>query len=60
MPPYEQAFEPNMYVAIENLGETDVENPWVVANGQRDWWSVETMAREILPTLPVRRRRLSE
>ncbi len=47
MPPYEQAFEPNLYVAIENIGETDVENPWVVANGQRDWWSVETMTREI-------------
>ncbi len=50
MPPYEQAFEPNMYVAVENLGETDVVNPWVVANGERDWWSVEGMAREILET----------
>ena len=50
MPPYEQAFEPNLYVTyvtIENLGETDVKNPWVVVNGQRDWWSVETMIREI-------------
>ena len=47
MPPYDQAFEPNRYVAIENVGETDVENPWVVANGQRDWWSAETMAKEI-------------
>ena len=40
MPPYDQVFEPNQYVVIENLGENDVENPWVVANGQRDWWSV--------------------
>ncbi len=47
MPPYDQVFEPNQYVAIENLGDTDVENPWVVANGQRDWWSAETMAKEI-------------
>ena len=47
MPPYDQAFEPNRYVTIENVGETDVENPWVVANGQRDWWSAETMAKEI-------------
>jgi len=47
MPPYEQVFEPNLYVAIENVGETDVVNPWLVANGQRDWWSVETMCREI-------------
>ena len=47
MPPYEQVFEPNRYVAIENVGKTDVVNPWLVANGQRDWWSVETMTREI-------------
>jgi len=47
MPPYEQAFEPNRYVTIENVGKTDVVNPWLVANGQRDWWSVETMTREI-------------
>jgi len=48
MPPYEQVFEPNLYVAVENLGETDVVNPWLVANGQRDWWSAETIVREIL------------
>ena len=47
MPPYDQIFEPNQYVVIENRGETDVVNPWVVANGQRDWWSVETMTEEI-------------
>ena len=47
-PPYDQVFEPNMYVAIENEGETDVVNPWLVANDQRDWWSEETTAREIL------------
>lgn len=47
-PPYDQAFEPNLYVIIENMGEKDVMNPWVVANGQRDWWSVETMVREIV------------
>ena len=47
MPPYEQVFEPNLYVAIENVGDIDVVNPWLVANGQRDWWSVETMCREI-------------
>ena len=48
MPPYDQAFEPNLYVTIENAGETDLINPWVVANGQRDWWSVETMVREVV------------
>ncbi len=48
MPPYDQVFEPNLYVVIENTGETDVVNPWLVANGQRDWWSVETMAKEAI------------
>ena len=46
-PPHDQVFEPNLYVAIENTGDADVINPWLVANGQRDWWSVETMADEI-------------
>ncbi len=41
-PPHDKVFEPNMYVAIENSGKKDVINPWLVANGQRDWWSVET------------------
>lgn len=55
MPPYEQVFEPNLYVAIENLGDSDVVDPWLVANGQRDWWSVERVAQEI-----ARGRRLTE
>ena len=48
MPPYDQVFEPNLYVVIENTGETDLVNPWLVANGQRNWWSVETMAKEAI------------
>jgi len=47
-PPHDQVFEPNLYVVIENVGNADVINPWVVANNRRDWWSVETMTREIL------------
>ena len=48
MPPYDRVFEPNLYVVIENTGETDLVNPWLVANGQRDWWSVEAMAKEAI------------
>ncbi len=54
-PPYDQIFEPNLYVAIENTGDTDVENPRVVANGRRDWFSIEAMAREILQRAGGRR-----
>ena len=47
MPPYDQVFEPNRYVVIENRGRDGRGEPvGVVANGQRDWWSVETMAEE--------------
>jgi hypothetical protein len=46
-PPWDKVFEPNLYVAIENTGKRDVINPWLVVNGRRDWWSAETMAREI-------------
>ena len=46
-PPHNQVFEPKLYVAIENAENTDVIHPWLVANDQRDWWSVETMAREL-------------
>ena len=47
-PPPRQVFEPNLYVAIENVGDTDVTNPWLVVNGRRDWWSVEDVAREVV------------
>ena len=46
-PPHDQVFEPNVYVAIENCGGADLVNPALVANGQRNWWSLETMTDEI-------------
>ncbi|MBA7518927.1 hypothetical protein ES705_11001 [subsurface metagenome] len=49
MPPYDQFFEPNMYVVIENVGNVDVLNPWIVVGKKRDWWSIDTIVKEILP-----------
>jgi hypothetical protein len=46
-PPHDQVFEPEVYVAIENTGHTDIINPWLVVDGRRDWWSIESMAEEI-------------
>ena len=59
-PPFDQVFEPNLYVAIENAGNTDVINPWLLVNGQRDWWSVGAMAEEILKTAGGKRATDSE
>ena len=39
---YDQAFEPNLYVRMENVGERPVLNPWLVAHG-RDWRSLESI-----------------
>ena len=36
-------FEPNRYLVVENLGETDLVNPRIVVSGRRDWFSVESI-----------------
>ena len=41
-------FEPNEYVVIENVGETEVVNPRIVVNGRRDWHSVEDILDGII------------
>ena len=41
-------FQPNEYVAIENVGRTDVVNPRLVVNGRRDWFSAETLLAGLL------------
>ena len=46
--PYGQAFEPNHSVRMENVGDTDVVNPWIVVNGKRDWRSIDHILAEII------------
>ena len=41
-------FEPNQFLTIENMGETDVINPKVVVNGEHDWYSIETLLAEVI------------
>ncbi len=41
-------FEPNEYVAIENVGDTEVINPRIVVNGRRNWYSVEDILAGII------------
>ena len=47
-PPPRQVFQPNLYVVVENVGDSDVVNPWIVVNGRRDWWSAEDVARDVV------------
>jgi len=42
------AFQPNLSLAISNTGDRPVRNPRVVVNGERRWWSLETMLEEVL------------
>src|SRR3954471_7286608 len=47
--PFEQAWESNRSVRVENVGETDVVNPWL-SNGRNDFRSLDRIvARAIAP-----------
>jgi transglutaminase superfamily protein len=41
-------FEPNRYLVVENIGETDVLNPRIVVCGRRDWFSVDSILAGIV------------
>ena len=41
-------FEPNKYLVIENLGDTDVVNPRIVVNGRRNWYSTDNILASVL------------
>ena len=44
---YDQAFEPNLYVRIENAGETPLKDAWLIANGQ-DWRTLESIVEGVV------------
>ncbi len=43
-----QGFEPMRSVRLENTGEVDVVNPWVLVNGKRRWRTAQDIVREAL------------
>lgn len=45
---YQQGYEPNHSVRLENTGNTDVVNPWIIVNGKRNWRSIDHILSEIL------------
>ncbi len=52
--PFEQSWESNRFVRMENVGEADVVNPWL-SNGYNDFRSVEAIvARAVKPGMTDR------
>ena len=45
---YDQAWESNLSVRLENLGDDLVRNPWIIVNGKRQWRCIEDILDEIL------------
>ena len=45
---FQIAFQNNVSLTIANTGDTRVQNPRVITNGQRRWWCIEEMLEEIL------------
>ncbi len=45
---WKPGFEPMRAVKLENTGDTDVVNPWILVNGKRDWRTTASIAGEAL------------
>ena len=43
---YVQGWQPNRWARIENIGESDVVNPWLTINGRGDWRTIEAIVTE--------------
>jgi hypothetical protein len=57
--PFEQTWESNRSVRMENVGATDVKNPWLVS-GRNDFRSLErVVARAVEPTMTDREKAMA-
>lgn len=45
---WETAFQPNIALVMENTGDIPVENPRIVINDQRNWWTLDDLLEEAL------------
>jgi len=43
---YVQGWQPNRSLLVENVGRTDVQNPWVVVNRKRNWRTLQDVVAE--------------
>ena len=47
---WKQGFDPMRSVRLENTGDTDVVNPWLLVNGKRNWRTTADIAGEAMRT----------
>ena len=52
--PYVQGWQPNISVRMENIGTTDIVNPWITVNGRGDWRTLKSIVAEAVGSVPVR------
>ena len=45
---YNQTYEPNHSVRLENTGDTNLVNPWIIVNNKRDWRSIHHILANII------------
>ncbi|MFB3829620.1 MAG: transglutaminase domain-containing protein [Bryobacteraceae bacterium] len=45
---WKQGYEPMRSVKLENLGDTDVVNPWILVNGKGNWRTAADIAAEAI------------
>jgi hypothetical protein len=45
---YDQTWESNLSVRMENVGDELVESPWITVNGKRSWRTIDGILGEIL------------
>ena len=43
---FRQGWQPNRSVRIENVGHSDVRNPRILVNGERQWWTVKQIVAD--------------
>jgi hypothetical protein len=43
---YYQGWQPNRFMRLENIGETDIVNPWITINGKQNWRTLKQIANE--------------
>ena len=43
---YHQGWQPNRFLRLENIGTTDVVNPWITVNGKRNWQTLKDITDE--------------
>jgi len=43
---YHQGWQPNRFMRLENIGDTDVVNPWIIVNEKRNWRTLKDIAEQ--------------